>query len=120
MRFVYILCLSLLLTLVPLCVLGAETLSYIPESCFSVITITNVQNDIGLSWLFDAWINSSRESPLRDLLSSMPAQEMSVALFPAEDEELFRMLIVINVDVILQKFIYILSLKLMHQLKLLI
>jgi hypothetical protein len=51
-----------------------------------------------VSWLIDAWINSPRESPLRDLLTAVPAQEMSVALFPAEGRGSLNILLVVNIQ----------------------
>ena len=98
MRFAYILCLLLLVTFIPIFLEGSETLQYVPDSCFSVVTISNVQSDKGVGWLIDAWINSPRESPLRDLLSSVPAREISVALFPAEGSETFSMLLVVTLN----------------------
>jgi hypothetical protein len=62
-----------------------------------VVTVSNVQKDKGVSWLITAWIKSPRESPLRDLLSAVPAQELSVALFPAEGGESLNMLLVIGI-----------------------
>ena len=97
MKYACILCLLLLVSFIPVFLEGAETLQYVPDSCFSVVTVSNVQSDKGVSWLIDAWINSPRESPLRDLLTAVPAQEMSVALFPAEGRGTLSMLLVVNI-----------------------
>jgi hypothetical protein len=97
MKYAYILCLLLIVSFIPVFLEGAETLQYIPDSCFSVVTVSNVQSDKGVSWLIDAWINSPRESPLRDLLTAVPAQEMSVALFHAEGRGSLSILLVVNI-----------------------
>jgi hypothetical protein len=47
-----------------------------------------------VSWLINAWINSPRKSPLRDLFNAVPAQELSVALFPAKGKMLNMLLVV--------------------------
>ena len=64
MKYACTLCLLLLVSFVPVFLKGAETLQYVPDSCFSVVTVSNVQSDRGVNWLIDAWINSPRESPL--------------------------------------------------------
>jgi len=97
MKYTYILCLLLFVVIMPPLLVGAETLQYVPDSCFSVITISNVQSDKGVHWLINAYKNSPRESSLRDLLSAVPAQEMSVALFPPERGGTFSMLLVVDV-----------------------
>jgi hypothetical protein len=61
MKYAYILCLLLLVSFIPVFLEGGETLQYVPNSCFSVVTVSNVQSDKGVSWLIDAWINSPRE-----------------------------------------------------------
>jgi hypothetical protein len=98
MKFAYAVCLLLLVIFISVCLEGSETLQFVPDSCFSVVTISNVQSDKGVNWLINTWMNSPRESPLRDLLSAAPAQEISVALFPPEDRGTFSMLLVVNVD----------------------
>jgi hypothetical protein len=97
MRYMRYICLILLIVLVlgvPLSLGMAGTLQFVPDSCFSVVSVSNVKSDRGVSWLINAWINSPRKSPLRDLLNTVPAQEVSVALFPAKDETLNMLLVV--------------------------
>jgi hypothetical protein len=70
---------------------GAEptvsaTSKYVPDSCITVVTISGIQTDQGVSWMIDSWIKSPRESPLRDLLKTFIPQEMSVAFFPAKQD----------------------------------
>ena len=96
MKIAYILCLLLIATFIPFFLEGSETLQFVPDSCFSVVTISNVQGDKGVNWLINAWINSPRESPLRDLLSAVPAQEISVALFTTGKSGKFDMLVIVN------------------------
>jgi hypothetical protein len=96
LKYTFVVCLLSLLMLLAVDAEGVEALKYIPDSCFSVVTVSNVQNDRGVRWLMDAWINSPRESPLRDLLSTVQAQEISVALFPTEGGEELHMLLVMR------------------------
>jgi hypothetical protein len=97
MRIGCIFFLLLMVACIPQFLEGAETLQYVPASCFTVVTLSNVQDDRGTSWLIDAWINSPRESPLRDLLSSVPAHEISVALFSTMGSGSLRMLMIIDI-----------------------
>jgi len=94
MRYIRTVFLLVLVVAAPLFPGAAETLQFVPDSCFSVVTVSNVQSDRGVSWLINAWINSPRKSPLRDLLNAVPAQELSVALFPAKGETLNMLLVV--------------------------
>ena len=96
MKYASIVYLLLIVTFIPLFLEASETLHFVPDNCFSVVTLTNAQSDKGVSWLIDAWINSPRESPLRDLLSEVPAQEISVALFANKDNGSLGMLTIIN------------------------
>ena len=98
MKFTFAMCLLLLILFIPIFLEGSETLRFVPYSCFSVVTISNVQNDKGVSWLINSWITSPRESPLRDLLSSVSAQEISVALFPTQSTGSLSMLVVVNIS----------------------
>jgi hypothetical protein len=65
---------------------GAETEKFIPDSCTTVVSVYNIQNDPGISWMLDAWIKSPRKSPLRELLKTVVPQEMSVAFFPEKKD----------------------------------
>ena len=94
MRYIRITVLIVLAFTVPLSLGAAGILQFVPDSCFSVVTVSNVQSDRGVSWLMNAWINSPRKSSLRDLLNAVPARELSVALFPAKDETLNMLLVV--------------------------
>jgi hypothetical protein len=94
MRYIYLILLIVLVLGVSLSIGMAGTLQFVPDSCFSVVSVSNMKSDRGVSWLINAWINSPRKSPLRDLLNAVPAQEVSVALFPAKDETLNMLLVV--------------------------
>ncbi len=94
MKYIFITVLIMLVFLMPLSFGAAEILEFVPDSCFSMVTVSNVQGDRGVSWLINSWINSPRKSPLRDLLNAVPAQELSVALFPAKGETLNILLVV--------------------------
>jgi hypothetical protein len=65
---------------------GAETGKLIPDSCTAVVSVYNIQNDPGISWMLDAWIKAPRQSPLRELLKTVVPQEMSVAFFPEKKD----------------------------------
>lgn len=83
MKNIYIVFLCFII--IPVCSLfadGAETAEYIPETCTAVVTLTNMQKDSGLSWLYDAWINSPRESVLKDFIKTVGIKSLSVATLP--------------------------------------
>ena len=65
---------------------GSETGKLIPDSCTAVVSMNNIQNDPGISWMLDAWIKAPRQSPLRELLKTVVPQEMSVAFFPEKKD----------------------------------
>lgn len=75
---------------------GAETADFIPESCIAVVSISSAQKDPGISWLINAWINSPRESPLRDFLNETAVREFSVAVFPTTGDSSLNLLLVMN------------------------
>ena len=96
MRSKFILYFLVLMLAAVIALEGAETSRYIPDSCTTVVTISNVQTDPGISWLLDSWINSPRESPLRDLFDSTASKEMSVAVFPPKGKTPLYLLLVVK------------------------
>jgi hypothetical protein len=81
---------------VGLTVLATDTIEFVPDSCIAVVTISNLQSDQGLSWILDNWINSPRESPLRDFFRSTVPQEISVAVFPPKRESQLSLTLLMN------------------------
>jgi len=96
MKIIGFLCVFLTLFFLMCSVYGAETPAYIPESCISMVTVANIQGDPGISWMLDAWIHSPRQSPLRELLKTIKAREMSVAVFPPKQGSLHSLLCVMD------------------------
>jgi hypothetical protein len=96
MRSKLIICLLVFLVAAAFTIEAAETPKFVPDSCISVVTVSNAQNDPGISWLLDAWINSPRESPLREFFKSTAAKEMSVAVFPKKGDSPLYLLFVVN------------------------
>jgi hypothetical protein len=72
---------------------AAETADFIPESCIAVVSISSAHKDPGISWLINAWINSPRESPLRDFLNATAVREFSVAVFPTTGDSSLNLLL---------------------------
>lgn len=98
MKLTTIVCIVFLFTAAGITAEGAETHKLIPDSCITVVTVSNVQSDPGVSWLLDAWISSPRQSPLRELLKSTSSQEISIAVFPPKKDYPLYLLVVIKMS----------------------
>ncbi|KPJ84131.1 MAG: hypothetical protein AMS17_16645 [Spirochaetes bacterium DG_61] len=98
MKVIVTICVLLIVFVGVMAAQGTDTPSYIPESCISVVTMANIQSDPGVSWMLDAWINSPRQSPLRELLKATTVKEMSVAVFSPKSESLLNLLCVMKLE----------------------
>ncbi len=59
-----------------------ETSKRVPDGCITVITVSNIQSDSGISWMVDSWLKSARKGSFKELLKGAVPQEMSVAFLP--------------------------------------
>ncbi len=98
MKLTTIFCIFFLFAAAGITLEGAETHKLIPGSCITVITVSNVQSDPGVSWLLDAWISSPRQSPLREFLKTTSSREISIAAFPPKKDYPLCLLVVLKIS----------------------
>jgi hypothetical protein len=86
MKSMIILCVFACLLAAAVATVRADSSAYVPADCVSMVTVSNIQSDPGISWMLGSWINSPRQSPLRELLKVTKINQISVAVLPSEGD----------------------------------
>lgn len=72
---------------------SADTTGVVPDSSVVFVRVTRMQDDPGVAWLGSTWLDTDRESPLRDVLRDTRYQEAAVVVLPSDSDQRIAMII---------------------------